>query len=207
MSLRSAVCATGILCALLLAAPASAQQAEAPVYAQATIRPVPGPLRPVRANQVMWINHLAFLPGDPSVRTSFNAVSSGVGGGLSGLTIESNATGDTTPTGGNKVVEAGLQVPPGFVVSGVRVCYELSNTRSFITQTRLAQLQDPPSSAVVRLDDGADLNAAGPTCVNSQATSVDPSAGAVRLSFRVNFGATTDRIVIRAVGLLLAPRP
>ena len=30
----------------------------------------------------MWINHLVFLPGDPSVTTSFNAVSPGVGGGL-----------------------------------------------------------------------------------------------------------------------------
>ncbi len=28
----------------------------------------------------MWIDHLVFLPGDPSVNTSFNAVNSGVGG-------------------------------------------------------------------------------------------------------------------------------
>src|SRR6266581_9723995 len=43
--------------------------------------------------------------------TSFNAVSSGVGGGLSGLIIMSNTTGDTATGGGNKVVEKGLQVP------------------------------------------------------------------------------------------------
>ena len=57
------------------------------------------------------------------------------------------------------------------------------------------------------MDDGADLNAAGPVCVDSQATSIDPSTGAVLLSYRVNFGATSDRIVVRAVGLKLTPRP
>jgi hypothetical protein len=151
----------------------------------------------------MWINHLGFLPGDPSVITSFNAVNSGVGGGLSGLIIQSTTTGENAQGGGNKVVETGLQVPPGFLIKGVRVCYELSNSRSFISQIRLAQLQDPPSSAVVLLDDGTDQTNPGPICVNSQTTTIDPSKGAVRLSFRVNFGNTADKIVVRAVGLHL----
>ena len=59
--------------------------------------------------KVMWINHLALLPGDPSVTTSFNATSSGVGSGLSGLVIQSNTVGDTAPGGGNKVVEDSSQ--------------------------------------------------------------------------------------------------
>jgi hypothetical protein len=158
------------------------------------------------AKEVLWINHLALLAGDSSVKTSFNAVSSGVGGGLSGLIIQSTTVGDTASGGGNKVVEAGLQVPPGYLVSGVRVCYELSNARSFITQIRLAQLQNPPSSAVVKLDDGTDQTNAGPVCVNSQATSVDPAAGEVLLSLRVNFRNTADRIVVRGVGLLMTPK-
>jgi len=58
---------------------------------------------------IMWINHLDLLPGDPTVITSFNAVSSGVGSGLSGLIIMSSTTGDTATGGGNKVVEKGLQ--------------------------------------------------------------------------------------------------
>jgi len=151
----------------------------------------------------MWINHLGFLPGDPSVITSFNAVNSGVGGGLSGLIIQSTTTGENAQGGGNKAVETGLQVPPGFLIKGVRVCYELSDSRSFISQIRLAQLQDPPSSAVVLLDDGTDQTNPGPICVNSQTTTIDPSKGAVRLSFRVNFGNTADKIVVRAVGLHL----
>jgi hypothetical protein len=151
----------------------------------------------------MWIDHLVFLPGDPSVQTSFNAVNSGVGGGLSGLIITSSTLGDEAEGGGNKVVETALEVPPGFDIVSVRVCYENSNPRSFITQTRLAQVQNPPSTALVLLDDPTHLNAAGPVCVNSQPTLVNPATGSVLLSLRVNFGDTSDKIVLRAVGLNL----
>jgi len=153
--------------------------------------------------ETMWVDHLVFLPGDPSVQTSFNAVNSGVGGGLSGLIIKSSTLGDEAEGGGNKVVETALEVPPGFDIVSVRVCYENSNPRSFISQTRLAQVQNPPSTALVLLDDPTHLNAAGPTCVNSQTTLVDPAKGSVLLSLRLNFGDTSDKIVVRAVGLNL----
>jgi len=153
--------------------------------------------------QTMWIDHLVFLPGDPSVQTSFNAVNSGVGGGLSGLIITSSTLGDEAAGGGNKVVETALEVPPGFDIVSVRICYENSNPRSFISQTRLAQVQNPPSKALVLLDDPTHLNAAGPVCVNSQTTLVDPAKGSVLLSLRLNFGDTSDKIVLRAVGLNL----
>jgi len=161
--------------------------------------------RPHRT-RIMWINHLDLVPGDPSVLTSFNAVNSGVGGGLSGLIIMSSTTGDTATGGGNKVVEKGLQVPPGYLITGVRICYELSNQRSFIDQIRLAQVQDPPSSALVRLDDATHLTNVGPVCVNSAPTTIDPELGAVRLDLRVNFGDTSDKIVVRAVALHLERR-
>ena len=151
----------------------------------------------------MWINHLDFLPGDSSVQTSFNAINSGVGGGLSGLIITSSTTGETGPGGGNKVIEKGLEVPPGYHIQGVRICYELTNSRSFISQIRLAQLQEPPAVATVRMDDPTNHTDIGPLCVNSQLTDVDPSQGSVRLSFRVNFGDTSDKIVLRGVGLQL----
>lgn len=151
----------------------------------------------------MWIDHLVFLPGDPSVQTSFNAVNSGVGGGLSGLIIASSTLGNQAQGGGNKVIETALEVPPGFDIVSVRVCYENSNPRSFITQTRLAQIQDPPSTATVLLDDPTHLNAAGPVCVDSQPASVKPAKGSVLLSLRLNFADTSDKIVLRAVGLNL----
>lgn len=162
---------------------------------------------------LMWINHFDFLPGADDVVTSFNSTSSGVGGGLRALVIQSTTAGEISTGGGNKVVHLALQVPPGWLIRSVRVCYELSNARSFISQIRLAQVQDPPSSALVFLDDGLDLVDPGPLCVNSAALpagfEIDPAAGSVLLSLRVNFdaagiiGAGDDRIALRAVGLNL----
>jgi len=163
--------------------------------------------RAVRPPQktIMWVNHFDLLPGDPSVTTSFNAISSGVGGGLTGLVIQSSTTGENAQGGGNKVVHMGLEVPPGYLIKGVRVCYELSNKRSFISQIRLAQVQNPPQSAIVKLDDGTDQTNPGPICVDSEPTTVDPGLGEVLLSLRVNFGNTADKIVVRALGLHLSP--
>jgi hypothetical protein len=165
-----------------------------------------GPVLPAEG-KVLWINHLDFLSGDPSVlTTSFRSVSSDVGG-LSGLNIHSSTVGEVDSFGGNKVVEQGVEVPLGYLISGVRVCYQLSSSNSFISQIRLAQVQDPPSFAFVMLDDGTDQTAVGPVCVDSTPTSVDPSAGSVRLSLRLNFGDTGDAIVVRAVGLRLVNAP
>jgi hypothetical protein len=154
--------------------------------------------------KTMWIDHLALLPGDPSVLTSFNAINSGVGSGLSGLVIQSTTTGDTSPGGGNKVLETAVEVPPKSKIKGVRVCFEYSNNRSFIDQIRLAQVQSPPSSALVLLDDATPQNQAGPVCVDSLPTSVDPANGPVLLSLRLNFADTSDKIVIRGLGLHLS---
>ena len=154
---------------------------------------------------IQWIDHFAFLAGDASVTTTHDAVSSNVGGGLTALVVTSNTTGEDATGGGNKFIHRALEVPPGYAVTGVRVCYELTNPRSFISQIRLVQIQDPPSSGIVRLDDATDQTAPGPACVNSTpAVAVDPSKGSVLLSLRVNFGDTSDKIAIRAVGLLLA---
>ncbi len=149
----------------------------------------------------LWINHFSLLPGDASVTTTFNAVSSGVGTGLTGLVIRSSTTGNIG------TVQTAVQVPPLYTIQGVRVCYELSNARSFITQIRLSQVQNPPATASVLLDDPTRRTAVGPVCVNSARTSVDPAVGAVLLNLRLNFGATSDRIVVRGLALLLAPKP
>jgi hypothetical protein len=154
--------------------------------------------------RTMWIDHLDFLPGDSSVSTSFNAVNSGVGGGLSGLIIQSSTLGDTAKGGGNKVVETALEIPPANNVTGVTICYEGTNSsRTFVDQVRIAQVQNPPSTAIVRLDDPTHLTASGPTCVNSQPTLINPNDGALLLSLRINAGDTSDKIVLRSVGITL----
>lgn len=168
------------------------------------------PASATETGAVYWLNHLDLLPGDPSVQTSFNAVNSGVGGGLSGLLITSTTTGDQAQGGGNKVVEMGVAVPPWNLVTGVRVCFEQTNpTSSYVSQIRLAQLQNPPATAMVLLDDGTDRMEGGPVCVNSTSPSspINPANGALRLSFRVNFSNINDKILIRGVGLKLIPDP
>ena len=117
--------------------------------------------------------------------------------------IESTTTGDEAQGGGNKVVQKALDIPPGFKITGVRVGYENSNVRSFITQVRLAQVQNPPETALILLDDPTQLNAAGPTYHDSTATTIDPGKGPLLLDLRVNFGDTSDRIVVRGLGVHL----
>jgi hypothetical protein len=83
----------------------------------------------------------------------------------------------------------------------------LSSTGSFISAIRLSQVQNPPSTALVILDDATALTNQGPVCVDSAATSVDASLGSVLLDLRVKFGNTADKIVIRGIGLHLQPAP
>lgn len=109
--------------------------------------------------------------------------------------------------GGNKVVHTALEVPPRYLIVGVRVCYELTDTRSHLSQVRVAQVQDPPAAASVLLDDGTDRTAVGPVCFDVAAPSIDPAKGPLLFSLRVNFGSTSDRIAIRGIGLRLSPKP
>lgn len=152
---------------------------------------------------LMWINHFDLLPGDASVVTTFNSTTSGVGSGLTGLVIQSTTMGEVDLSGGNKVVHKALQVPPNYTVKGMRVCYQSTSAASFISQIRLAQVENPPSSALVLLDDATDLVSPGPVCVDSAATSIDPSLGSLLFSLRVNFGNIADKIVLRGVGVYL----
>jgi hypothetical protein len=154
------------------------------------------------APPILWVNHFDLLPGDPSVvSTSANSTTSDVGGGLTGLVITSTTTGEIDSFDGNKVVHMALDLPRSTKIGGGRVCYELTSSSSFISQIRLAQVQDPPSSALVLLDDSTDLVDPGPTCVDSEPTLIRSRDGSVLLSLRVNFGDVDDRIVIRALGL------
>ena len=157
-------------------------------------------------SEVVWLDHYALLPGDDTVQVTHASTSSGVGGGLSALVIRSTTTGEVDGMGGNKVVHMAVQVPPGHSVVGVRLGYELTDPRSHISQIRLSQVQDPPKTALVLLDDGTDHTDVGPIYVDSTETSIDPSEGPLILSLRVNFGNTADRIAVRGVGLHLRRR-
>jgi hypothetical protein len=57
----------------------------------------------------------------------------------------------------------------------------------------------------VKLDDATIQPSAAPVCVDSTATSVDPSLGAVLLSIRINTANVLDTLVLRGVALHLVP--
>jgi len=87
----------------------------------------------------------------------------------------------------------------------VRLCYESTDAAAFVDQIRLAQVQDPPATALVTLDDPTPLTNPGPVCVASAKTSINSSKGSVQLSLRARFGdpagGPLGRIVVRALGL------
>lgn len=158
-------------------------------------------------SHLMWVNHFGLVSGNPDeLKTTANSTNSGVGGGLTGLVLQAGATGpfgDVFSDNGNKVVHAALDLPKDSKITGVRVCYENSASTSYITQVRLAQVQDPPSSALVMLDDPTDLNAAGPVCVDTSTASkaIRSKNGTILLSLRANIANAIDKIVIRALGV------
>lgn len=154
---------------------------------------------------VLWLDHLAFEPGTPSVATSFDALDSGVGAGASGLVVEA------APGPSPYLVEQGLAVPPGLLVDGVRVCYELSNSQSTISAIRIEQLLDPPDATKVLLADASGATAMGPVCVDSAQPPdpIDPADGSLRLQLAFDFPDPDagDRIVVRGVGLHVVADP
>ena len=160
-----------------------------------------------RSSGLMWINPLDLLPGDPTVHTSFNAVNSGVGSGLSGLIVTADTTGDISG-GGNRVIEKGVDVPPGYDVTGVRALYEVSSRTTFLDQIRLAQVANPPSVANILLDDATHQPTPDPCASTARRRSAGRSLqaeGGLLLSLRLNFGRTSDRFVLRSLALSLAP--
>lgn len=151
---------------------------------------------------VQWINHLEFVPGVSYVATSYTPINGG-------LKVTATETGE------NFIVQ-GVQVAPGVLVSGIRVCYELTDDdinddQSLINDIVITQLQaqDPPASRTVVLNDTTALSEVGPICVNSLPSfdDIDPSQGALNLSLGMWFPNLNDSITVLGVGLLTVPDP
>jgi len=172
----------------------------------------PPALQAAPATRVLWLNHFELFPGqDALVTTHQLTLSCPFAHCLVGQVIESTTVGDTFPDGQTKEVLMAAGVPPGFTATGVRVCYELSNPASFITAIRLAQVNDPPGTATVMLDDPTNLTNPGPVCVDTGQPPdvfmpfgpIQPEKGTVLLSLRLNYADTAHQIVIRGLALLL----
>src|SRR5215472_12018214 len=135
--------------------------------------------------QTIWLSSAAFVTGDPDLHISYPFVS------------HPNTIVTSTATGDLRWISMGLPLPPAAIISGVTVCYQISNPdpqtppASFISQVRLAEMTKP-DKAIVRHDDATDLKSTSPDCYTSTVSPFAPTA-AVTLSLRLNFQNTTDR--------------
>lgn len=95
-----------------------------------------------------------------------------------------------------------LEVAPYHEINAIRVCYQLSNTGTFISQVRLVEMQTP-DVAIVRHDDihVKDQLTIDPTCYRSEFGKAYRSDGAINLALRLNFGNVADKIILGAIGV------
>ncbi len=149
---------------------------------------------------LLWINHLGLMADPADLVTASQATAPLAG--ASGLLIQTTALVPIADKG----LEMGLQVPPGYKIAKVNVCYQSSAIGTFISSINLSQLTAPGIATPV-LTDPTDQTSTIAVCVDSTpaATAVDPLNGPVRLNIGVTFGNIIDQIVIRAIGLYLEP--
>ncbi len=137
--------------------------------------------------QTIWLSPTNFITGDPTLRVSYPYVSH------PSTIVSCTAPGDL------KWVSLGLRLPPDVQIEEVIICYEVSNARSFISQTRLAEMTTPDHATVVH-DDPTHLTSTTPATYSSAVSGLVPS-GAVTLELRLNFQNTSDEILLGAVGV------
>src|ERR1700720_2338257 len=102
----------------------------------------------------IWLSPTNYVTGDPTLRLSYPFVSH-----------PSTTVACTTP-GDFKWVSMDLRLPPNVQIEALIVCYEVSNVRSFIAQTRLAEMTTPDHATVVH-DDPTHLTSTTPASYNS----------------------------------------
>ena len=137
--------------------------------------------------QTIWLSPTNFVSGDPTLRVSYPFVSH------PSTIVSCTAPGDF------KWVSMGLRLPPDAQIEDVIICYQVSNTSSFIKQVRLAEMTTPDHVTVIH-DDPTPLTSTAPTSYTSGVPGLVPS-GAVTLELRLNFQNPGDQILLGAVGI------
>ena len=137
--------------------------------------------------KTLWVSPTDWVSGEATLRINYPSV-------------ERPATEITTTARGDlKWVFLGLHLPPCTEIKAVRINYQVSNSRSFISQVRLTEMTTP-DRALVRHDDPTDLTSVNPTCYVSEVANLR-AEGAMTLALRLNFGNRADKIILGAVGV------
>jgi outer membrane murein-binding lipoprotein Lpp len=148
------------------------------------------------AQTAQWINHLGFWPTTSDVVTEIDVEHTAL------------AVSPAPSVGaGDYFVQQLVQVPAGYLVTGVQVCYANTDPSpgNYLTQITLAQLT-PTAPALLVLVDDSDRTAAE-ACVSVPAFGpVDPSLGALRLGLGFHLMSNYP-FEIRGVALMTIPDP
>jgi hypothetical protein len=157
-----------------------------------------GPLRnripPQRAvDRTVWISPLNFVVSEGTPDWEALSISRGFSGNT--IRLKSERTGDL------RWIALPLTIPTDLKIKKLIVCYQVLNSRSFISQIRLSEQKEPPSATVIH-DDPTDLTSTTPACYESNVGGLQ-SQKAITLGLRLNFGDASDHIDIGAIGVLL----
>jgi len=172
---------------------------------------VGGFLETAEAADPFFINHFSLLPGDPTKLKTTASANIGFGSLSPGLVIESLQPGTV-----ESVVLTALTLGRNTTVQGMRVCYELSNPRSYINNVTLKRVNDPGQPRDNDDEDnelGPDLplqnqslpvlNASVAHCTSFKdiPKGIKAQGGAIILSLGVLFADQSDKIVIRSLAV------
>ncbi len=178
------------------------QAASAPSLAPPPATPVQNAATTLRIDgDITWLDHLAMRPTEPELTVSQGSNHTGLGLGQVGLVVNSSTIGDTYANGSNKTIVlevAGVTSS----LSGIQVCSNSSNPRSFVSQIRVAEAQGD-GSYLVRLDERIDPTDMSPVCLTINRR-FDTHAQPLSVSLRLTFGDVSDQIAILGVALLRA---
>jgi hypothetical protein len=152
--------------------------------------------------ELVWINHLRLAPAGNGLMATHDAV----GTGLSGLVV-SPRTAAPLLRGQGYLLETALEMPPGWFLRGIRIGLEASSAECHLNLIRLAQVNDPPDSAILLGEDERAHRAVGPVSVESESVSVDPRRGPVLLTLGFAFGDPGGWVVVRGLGMRLSRSP
>src|SRR5262245_50330303 len=104
--------------------------------------------------QTIWLSPTDIVTGDPNLKLTYPIVS------IPKVTI-------TCPNGpmpsGFKWIFLGLRLPEKIEIEEIIVCYQISNSHSFISQATVTEMGEPDQAIVIH-DVGTTMQSTTPVC-------------------------------------------
>jgi hypothetical protein len=115
-----------------------------------------------------------------------------------------------SPSGpGTRLVHIPLFLPSNVIVKSIELCYDLSNSATYIEQFVLIEMTTPGVGST-RLSETMDLTSVTPVCHTTTTATIPPNyspSGSMYLLLELVFSSTTDSIDLGAIGIHVEPVP